>query len=170
MGWQARVRRHDAAVLPPARQGRNGPPVQHAIRHERGGGAMASNAMTWPRERRSGASERNPGQRPGNTLPGGEPYARGAAPSTPACPPSRPGPRVRAPPARRLLSLLPVLALLLAALSPFAAAPAAADVLVSNLGQTAIHLDSHKQQHQGAGVHHRQPYRGLSPWRASNSM
>ena len=37
---------------------------------------------------------------------------------------------------RAHLFLLPVLALLLAALSPFAAAPAAADVLVSNIGQT----------------------------------
>ena len=37
----------------------------------------------------------------------------------------------------RLFLLLPALALLLGALSPFAAAPAAADVLVSNLSQTA---------------------------------
>ena len=46
---------------------------------------------------------------------------------------SRPGPR---PGLRRALSpfrLLPALALLLGALSPFAAAPAAADVLVSNM-------------------------------------
>ena len=48
--------------------------------------------------------------------------------------PSRPEPR----PGRRrarLFRLLPVLALLLGALSPFVAAPATADVLVSNVGQ-----------------------------------
>ena len=48
--------------------------------------------------------------------------------------PSRPEPRPWRRRAR-LSRLLPVLALLLGALSPFAAAPAAADVLVSNLGQ-----------------------------------
>ena len=41
-------------------------------------------------------------------------------------------------PRTRRFRLLPVLALLLGALSPFAAAPAVADVLVSNLGQTGL--------------------------------
>ncbi len=50
---------------------------------------------------------------------------------SPRKPDARPG-RRRA----RLFRLLPALALLLGALSPFAAAPAAADVLVSNFGQT----------------------------------
>ncbi len=49
--------------------------------------------------------------------------------------PSRPDPRPGRSRARFSL-FLPALALLLGALSPFAAAPAAADVLVSNLGQT----------------------------------
>ncbi len=49
----------------------------------------------------------------------------------------KPEPRTGRPRARRF-RLLPVLALLLAALSPFAAAPAAADVLVSNIGQTGL--------------------------------
>ena len=56
---------------------------------------------------------------------------------------SRPDPR---PGRRRALSpfrCLPALALLLGALSPFAAAPAAADVLVSNTGQTLSNLVSH---------------------------
>ena len=48
--------------------------------------------------------------------------------------PDAPAGRARA----RRLRPLPVLALLLAALSPLAAAPAAADVLVSNLGQTRV--------------------------------
>ncbi len=58
------------------------------------------------------------------------------APSVPAASsrPERRSGRSRA----RLFRLLPVLALLLGALSPFAAAPAAADVLVSNIGQAAI--------------------------------
>ncbi len=57
-------------------------------------------------------------------------------PASPSESPRRPDPR----PGRRcarLSLLLPALALLLGALSPFAAAPAAADVLVSNIGQTA---------------------------------
>ncbi len=62
----------------------------------------------------------------------------GAQPPVPSTPSgsSRPDPR---PGCRRvrLSLLLPVLALLLGALSPFAAAPASADVLVSNMGQTA---------------------------------
>ena len=85
---------------------------------------MASNAMTWPRERRSGSIETKPGAAPGKDLHGGEPGARGAAPSTPARAPSRPGPRSGR--ARARLSLLPALALLLGALSLFAAAPAEA--------------------------------------------
>ena len=57
------------------------------------------------------------------------------APSTLAGSPRRPDPRYGRP--RACLSgLLPALALLLGALSPFAAAPAAAEVLVSNIGQT----------------------------------
>ncbi len=96
---------------------------------------MASNAMTFPRERRSGSIETKPGAAPGKHLHGGEPGTRGSALSTPAGSPSRPEPRLGRPRARRF-RLLPVLALLLAALSPFAAAPAAADVLVSNIGQT----------------------------------
>ncbi len=55
--------------------------------------------------------------------------------------PRRPDPR----PGRRgarLSRLLPILALLLGALSPFAAAPAAADVLVSNTGQASNRSDS----------------------------
>ncbi len=97
---------------------------------------MASNAMTWPRERRSGSIETKPGAAPGEDLHGGDPGARGAASSAPARPASRPGPRSGRPRAR-VFRLLPVLALLLAVLAPFAAAPAAAAVLVSNDGQTA---------------------------------
>ena len=68
------------------------------------------------------------------------------APSTPAAssrPESRPG-RFRT----RLSFLLPAFALLLGALGLFDAAPAAADVLVSNIGQTAdtgVPTDNHTQ-------------------------
>ena len=93
---------------------------------------MGSNAMTCPRERRSGSIESKPGA---VHLHGGESGARGAAPSAPARPPSRPGPRSGRPRAR-LFRLLPVLALLCGALSPFAAAPAQAQTtLVSNFGE-----------------------------------
>ena len=51
--------------------------------------------------------------------------------------PSRPDPRPGRPRAR-LFRFLPVLALLLGALSPFAAAPADAAVLVSTIGQTVV--------------------------------
>ncbi len=87
---------------------------------------MASNAMTWPRERRSGSIETKSGAAPGKDLHGGEPGARGAAPSTPARAPSRPGPRTGRFRARRLSLLLPALALLVGALGPFA--PAQAEV------------------------------------------
>ncbi len=101
---------------------------------------MASNAMTWPRERRSESIGTKPGAAPGKDLHGGEPGARGAAPSTPARPPSRPGPRSGRARARRLSLLLPVLALLLGALGPFAPAPAEAQTvtLVTNFGQTKL--------------------------------
>ena len=72
--------------------------------------------------------------------------ARKPAPS--AGSPSRPDPRsgrLRA----RLTRLLPVLALLLGALSPFAAAPAAAEVLVSNLSQSVA---AGYQMHTLSGV------------------
>ncbi len=98
---------------------------------------MASNAMTCPRERRSGGIETKPGAAPGKHLHGRSPGARGAAPSTPARPASRPGPRSGRPRAR-LFRLLPVLALLLGTLGLFPAqqAQAQADtVLVSNFGQ-----------------------------------
>ena len=94
---------------------------------------MALNAMTCPRERRSGGIETKPGAAPGIDLHGGEPDARGAAPLTPSYPASRPGPRSGR--VRRLALLLPVLALLLGPLSLFAVGPASADVLVSNIGQ-----------------------------------
>ena len=60
--------------------------------------------------------------------------------ASPAGSARKPEPRSGRPRARRLSLLLPVLALLLGAflLSPFAAAPAAADVLVSNIGQTVV--------------------------------
>ncbi len=79
-------------------------------------------------------------------MPCPAPSAQRPAPSAPNCvrpsrlgSPSRPDPRTGRPRARRF-RLLPVLALLLGAflLSPFAAAPAAADVLVSNIGQTGL--------------------------------
>ena len=62
--------------------------------------------------------------------------ARTPAPSTPAGAPRRADARTGRVGAR-LFGLLPALALLLGALSPFAAAPAAAAVLVSNIGQAA---------------------------------
>ena len=106
---------------------------------------MASNAMTWPRERRSGRIETKPGADPGKHLPGGEPGAHGAAPSAPARPPSRPGPRSGCSRAR-LFRLLPVLALLLGVLGLFHAAPAqaqntpilSATLTVKDLGGTNL--------------------------------
>ncbi len=83
---------------------------------------MASNAMTFPRERRSGSIETKPGAVPGTDLHGRPAGAHGAAPSTPARPASRPEPRSGRPRAR-VFRLLPVLALLLGALGLFAAAP-----------------------------------------------
>ena len=62
--------------------------------------------------------------------------AHRAAPSTSADSPRKADPRTGRSRARLSL-LLPVLALLAGALSPFAAAPAAAAVLVSNVGQTS---------------------------------
>ena len=72
-------------------------------------------------------------QRPsGMTCARREAGAQRPAPSTGSSRKSDPRPGHRR---ARLFCLLPALALLLGAFSPFAAAPAAADVLVSNLGQ-----------------------------------
>ena len=109
---------------------------------------MASNAMTWPRERRSGSIETKPGAVPGTDLHGRPAGAHGAAPSTPARPASRPEPRSGRTPSARLFRLFPVLALLLGALSLFAAAPAQAQTPSSQLtgltltaGGTSVALD-----------------------------
>ena len=90
-------------------------------------------ARSAPRERRSRLTS------PARRLPGlagcpskplspstGSTGGRGAASTSPR----------RTASAWRRLALLPVLALLLGTLGPFAAAPASADVLVSNIGQT----------------------------------
>ncbi len=95
---------------------------------------MASNAMTWPRERRSGSIEMKPGAAPGTDLHGRQAGAHGAASSAPARPASRPGPRSGRPRAR-LFRCLPVLALLLCGLHLLAASPASAQVTPPSVPQ-----------------------------------
>ena len=115
-----------------------GAPASRVYNAQRPSGPAAQRPSGPAAQRPSGPAAQRPSGMTCARRPAG---AHRPAPSTPAEPvssSSRGSSRTEPRPGRRrarLFHCLPALALLLGALGPFAAAPAAADVLVSNIGQ-----------------------------------